>query len=512
MADRGTWGFKGSGRRALEFPNGEDVEVSPENRGRIRYNDAAKRFESSVDGEDYLPLTPGSAAAAAEPDWYIDPVSGDDSNSGTDPAEPLKTHEEIRQRIGRQPISVEVTIHLADDLDEDNPIFCDFTVAATGSIRYVGEKTLTTLYSGSFTAVTPLSRSGNEATLVADASLPVSWDASGLLTSTFSATRRIRITGGNPSNVGAVAYAVGEPVAKTARTTPFGFIETAIFGTDPHFRVLNNAGFPVPTASANYGAPDVGDTYVVETGFVQVSTFVISPLLSGDHAGFPGKFFVLVNDIDAGVTPGTSGESLVIDVGGNRTAAPTIYLSGCGVGSLTHWQGASGVDFSRLGTFRQPTNPRGGVLEIGACVSFTSFNVRPGAKTLLFVDSVHVGDNIEVEGSLVCANAALFDFSNSGGNLGGITGRPGSIITTDTFFGFAPQAAIYGVSSVPGVVGLQVQPGSQLVYNLVGGDASASLTVTGGAGDYRIATSAPAAWVGTTDSTDTTKLAGVSSL
>jgi hypothetical protein len=50
----GTVGFRGFGHtRAHELPDGQEAALSPSGRARIRYNDAAKQLEASIDGASY---------------------------------------------------------------------------------------------------------------------------------------------------------------------------------------------------------------------------------------------------------------------------------------------------------------------------------------------------------------------------------------------------------------------------------------------------------------------------
>lgn len=62
MADEGSWGFKGFGARALELPSGQDVEVSPVDRGRLRYNATTSQLEFSANGGAYAALGMGGAS------------------------------------------------------------------------------------------------------------------------------------------------------------------------------------------------------------------------------------------------------------------------------------------------------------------------------------------------------------------------------------------------------------------------------------------------------------------
>jgi hypothetical protein len=55
-----TWGFKGNSNRALELPAGQETEISPSGRARIRYNHTLGRLEESIDGGAYVPVGSGA--------------------------------------------------------------------------------------------------------------------------------------------------------------------------------------------------------------------------------------------------------------------------------------------------------------------------------------------------------------------------------------------------------------------------------------------------------------------
>jgi len=58
-----TFGWQGTGKRALEFPDGAPVApfvgLAPDGRGRIRYNRALNQFEQSLSGGPYIPFGAG---------------------------------------------------------------------------------------------------------------------------------------------------------------------------------------------------------------------------------------------------------------------------------------------------------------------------------------------------------------------------------------------------------------------------------------------------------------------
>ena len=62
MSDNGSWGFKGLGARALELPAGENTDISPADRGRLRYNSSTSQLEFSANAGAYVPLGMGGAS------------------------------------------------------------------------------------------------------------------------------------------------------------------------------------------------------------------------------------------------------------------------------------------------------------------------------------------------------------------------------------------------------------------------------------------------------------------
>lgn len=66
MSNRGTFGWKGTGKRALEFPAGDGVAAAPTGRARLRYNEATGFIEVSFSGSSYTPMATGSGTSPWE--------------------------------------------------------------------------------------------------------------------------------------------------------------------------------------------------------------------------------------------------------------------------------------------------------------------------------------------------------------------------------------------------------------------------------------------------------------
>lgn len=270
MSDRGTFGWKGTGKRALEFPAGDSVGVAPPGRARLRLNNL--QVEASVNGSPYAPfatssggvglvvdtvsalttlddtaLQDGVSADVARllddfvldksstlvadgvlvvatmssigrwvrsckhntawqtvTDWYLDPVLGDDANSG-DVANPIATWNELRRRIGPS-MDGNVEVHFsANDVSEQ--ILIDFAI--NGHLTISG--TLTEIFSGTITGRQVRVKGSAEQQLACNG-IPVSWTASGLVGGLLLLT--------SGANTGAGNFVVKDLGAKNARMAP----------------------------------------------------------------------------------------------------------------------------------------------------------------------------------------------------------------------------------------------------------------------------------------------------
>lgn len=208
----GSWGFKGEENRGLEFPEGAIVSPAPADRARIRYNEQAKQLEASIDGGDYAPiaLTGNSNAALSQAAFYIDPVDGDDANSGDTAATAIKTWSEYAARTGDGTVSVYQIITLLNDLTEDVTIRGHHPFG----MEIYGQRSV--LYSGTVsgaqswdTTVSPIVDGE-----IIDAALPGTWSNSGPGGTSLIGKMVIMTSG---ANTGKVAHLLKDLGAKTAR-------------------------------------------------------------------------------------------------------------------------------------------------------------------------------------------------------------------------------------------------------------------------------------------------------
>lgn len=156
--------------------------------------------------------------------WHIDQGAGDDENDGLTAVDALASHEEFQRRVAdsSHPIEVVMTVtfdaNYTGNIENKAPVS---QISPFGQITYLG--TRTTLFSGSFTAVTPWATTTTAGTMT-DAALPVSWAASGGL-------EKLCVLTSGP-NAGSASWITLETVAKTARYSGF-FNETTFATHDP---------------------------------------------------------------------------------------------------------------------------------------------------------------------------------------------------------------------------------------------------------------------------------------
>lgn len=468
-----TWGWSDDDNRALEFPDETTPEVAPkkgpgqEGRGRIIYQNNAHAFKSSVDGAPYTVFGGGSASAAAETAWFIDPVAGNDNNTGTTVGKALKTHEELRGRIGDHVINQTVTVSLLNDFGDDNPIIIDFTIGRFGGMIYRGTKTLTTLFTGTFTGVTPISRAANQPTEVTDASLPVGWGASGLVNDTFSVPLRIRITAG--PNSGAISWATKDLGAKTARTSPFGLPSVSV----------NPLPLDPPTAF-RLRTPAVTDPYVVETGFPLIQQFVCMPrILSFVTSNAPQVLF-----LDLALEQSTNHIPIIAAPRGGG-AAPTILFSGCDTSRLSPQSKTSFVasELGKSSGFNIVL--LGGELFLLAQAVFVPIFQNEGSVLQLVTDTLVEGSGmggiaLDLRGAVRNSAVCIMDAPGDAIKL-----SRGAFLSATAPFGAADPSHIYGSGN--GGFGVNVTPGSQQIYNATGPENFLP-TINLGASEVKIGT------------------------
>lgn len=174
---------------------------------------------------------------AAETDWFIDAVNGQDYNLGTSQAAPLKTFAEWRARLITANVPYACEIHVLSDIPaSDRPTFEGMPVGS--SVSVVGETTV--LGTGEITAVQAINGAANQALEIEALALGGSWTALGYV------GMFIRITTAGP-RFGAIAAVVKDLGGgnNRARLMPMAIPQATLSG------------------SATSVVPLVGDTFEV---------------------------------------------------------------------------------------------------------------------------------------------------------------------------------------------------------------------------------------------------------
>jgi hypothetical protein len=416
-----------------------------------------------------MPSTDPQAPTVAT--WFIDPINGDDAHTGTaDPhgtARPLRTHEELRRRIGGRIIEGEVEVILLDDFDPSNPVIIDFTLGAGASLTYRGDKPLTTLHAGAFTAVTHIDAANNRAQAVEDQSLGSDWGPAGLVNSADDlpegALRRIRITGG--PNAGAIGYACKDVGSRAARTSPFGKPAAVLQPGPPHLRLVQ---------------PQVGDPFVVESGFVRIDSFAIDIRVS--PIGSVGRIRLLVRDLE--LNPSRGHQHQVRALAEPVPPGPgTILFAGCGLGRLSpHYGNKVTCELCRLGGTIQHVQST--LLQLSSCCCLGEIVVFEGGRVVAFLDTLFQGNGLRVKGLTRLERVGFFDAAGAGG----LQIDQGGTAQVETMF---KAPAVYGNGHAG--PGAKVRAGGCIVYDGPASDAAAAgMTVTG-TSDVDVA-GEPASW------------------
>ncbi len=412
------------------------------------------------------------------PEWFIDPLQGrDNPDHGRSAAQPLRTHEFLRQLIGGAPIDRTVTVHLLNDFDDDNPVIVDWTVTPNGIVNYGGARPTTVLHTGTFTDFSPISRSANQATIVEDTSLAMDWGPSGFINTPTGTPVRIRVTSG--AAAGAIAWPAADLGAKTARTSPFGVPITSSPGPDPTTRLVD---------------PSVGDAFVVETDLVRIN------LLSVNYRNVQGR-------MPGPILPGLQIHSVFSDIAldADFSRRPSLFglteqvfpptsafFSGCAVGRLTCYGGIHGCDFSMLQGFS--LDVRGGQLDVLTSLVVPNVFVRPGATLRLEGDTLFQTGRLFNQGEVLSSAVGIFDTLGNGLEVfqAGTVGMRNFI---------ASPAALYGAGSA--AFGVRCQAGGTIIYPT----PAQKPTIVGAIGELNAA-GAVTTWAGF-GADFTNKLAGV---
>lgn len=180
--------------------------------------------------------------------WYIDPVAGNDENTGVDSSHAIKTGGEIARRLNNQTLQQSTTVHQLGDLTETirfSIALGDNHLAQANQFLWLGDPSAwTVLRSGTLTAATPLNALTNTPNDITDSSIG-NWTTAGP-GGTSLVTHRIRLTSG--PNAGAVAFILKSLSPTKVRTTSWKI-------TDP---------VTIVSAFSALINPAGNETYVVE--------------------------------------------------------------------------------------------------------------------------------------------------------------------------------------------------------------------------------------------------------
>lgn len=423
-------------------------------------------------------MTAEQTGAATITSWFIDPVNGKDTHLGTVDAHgtprPLRTHEELRRRLGDRILQGDVEVTLLGDFGPDNPVIVDFTLGAGATLTYRGAKELTVLHSGTFTNVVPIDPSLNQAQEVEDASLAADWGPSGLVNSSddlpAGALRRIRITGGE--RAGAIAYACADLKGKRARTSPFGF-PANVRPTPPPRRLVT---------------PQVGDPFSVESGFVLIDSFAVDIKISPVGKFPPGKIYLWFIDLE--LNPGRAyGHQLRARAEGVFGGPGTIAFAGCGLGRLTpQYANKVGFDFCRLGGMTQAFQAT--LVQVIGCCCLSHLVCFEGARIVAYAHTIFQGNPLRIKGLARLGEVGFFD---SPGVAGLQVEQGGTAQVEKLLAQFEGGQAVYGAGNQG--FGAKVRAGGCLVYDHEGKatPADAGITLTGDGGDVDVA-GTPGSW------------------
>lgn len=383
-------------------------------------------------------------AYATQTSWYIDPTLGNDNATGATVGAPIKTQEEMRKRIAGNELNVAVTVFITDTLASAN---FDFRFGVSGSLVVKSTKTLTTLYTGSITAITAI---GADAVDITDSALPADWGASALVNTQSSLFRRIRMTSG--TNSGAIAYPFQDLTTKKVRCSPF---------CKPDL-TLPLAGPPVAPVT-----PQVGDTFVVETDLAEITDLRVDLVGTSLVPSTGGSSRALFLDISL---PNVTQRRTVIGMTERVVNPPVVHFNRCDVGRIGPSKStALGINGSKMSGAANGSGQ--GVFFIGASLICQVFGITGGGGgSIFYADTVFaLGGRLTVDTSGVRFERCAF----YGATGAGLTIRAGASARSESF---VAADLIYGSANT--TYGIDLRGGGTLSY-------AVKPTVTGTLGDTR---------------------------
>lgn len=402
------------------------------------------------------------SAYLTQPDWYIDPITGNDANSGATALLPLATFAELLSRWGvgniLNPTGGILTINILSDLPVGDPIYLPSYLTAAPDILILFQGQRTTLYTGAFTAVTTIDRPNNVPWSATDSALPAANSWTGYL------GKRVRVTSG--ANAGNMAWVAKDLGTKEARFSA-------------------PASFSIGGSHAVLGAFAIADPFVVES---LTSVYIRGLDLAGDYGtGFPLVAFTdLTWTSPSGLeVPYMAGAAYAF-YGCSASVQPQIWNTVSWASIVSSWdQGIfqqAGYSAFEASLIRNGT-PQEVLAFCGAVMQLDGDTLLQGIPLVAYNGMLSIGTL-----GVFDVTATSFQNPTAAGIVIGETYGPGVILNRIIEFS---NASIYGAGHTG--TGINVGPTGKLVYSTTGPAITPS--ITGTAGDYVLADAVTArAW------------------
>lgn len=161
-------------------------------------------------------LYPFRTTAMAQVTWFIDPVGGNDANTGLTSGTAIKTDAERQRRVGTiWTITADTSVTYLNNVPDTDPVLMTVIMGKNGVLRINGVATTTyTSPAGGFTAVTNLNRAAQQPSLITEVGLGAGRTG-----------QRIRTTSGASTN--SITWLDKDLGAGQYRTSPWGIMSFA---------------------------------------------------------------------------------------------------------------------------------------------------------------------------------------------------------------------------------------------------------------------------------------------
>lgn len=436
----------------------------------------------------WLRLTsPTHPSWVIQANWFIDPNTGDDENDGQTSGTALQTISELVRRFGvraslRPPVdgaagSRLITINILDSLPPEDVFNIDWVITPETTVWIKGGVASVDV-TGTFTSVTAMNPSANQATEITDSSLVGTW--------TPQINRRVRITSG--PRVDAWAWIAKDLGSQTARTSAFNTFESLTSASGPQGTFGGSHVTPV--------TPQVGDAYAIERMFeVTIGNFNVTIEASTDQINFwPASIWFGELTITG---PATLPESLVINVQSGGASQPSLTTYSCVVGLLIG-------TVSQADTYASVNDnyAKGIISRSGFCsrVAGLTQELFAGDEGVLASCRDHLCQHAPVRGRVTISSIAVFDVTSDapfgygqhaiivteGGinqtDAHSILNMTGGFINVTPYANIVPSDTMRVWGSGNGGVGVYVPCGGEFIYSC----ATSALTITGSSGDFML--------------------------